>query len=197
MRKILQILIALATISMVACTKLITGLSPLDPDSPRSYIFFEPSVRESIDSKAELVEGATLPAESGTAFGVLGYYGGTSLFAAAYSSANGIAKVYRPEDSSPFQYDNLIFWHDQTTDHNFYAFYPYSNNSNNTLLTIDNNGGNPYVAYTQPTSNDAAMVDLMTAYTSTSQCNEVELTFNHRLWAMDIVITNNQTKGVN
>jgi hypothetical protein len=200
MRKLLHILIAFAAISIVACTKHIPESIPQYPDTPRSYIFFEPSVYETVESKAALVSGDKLPADAGTAFGILGYYGSTSLFASAYT--DGIAKVYRPEGSSdeqrlPFVYDNLVFWYDQTTQHHFYAFYPYSNNANGTPLTINPNSGKPYIVYTQPTSNNAAMVDLMTASKSTSQCNEVELVFDHRLWALDVVITNAQTEGLN
>lgn len=200
MRKVLYILIALAAMSIVACTKHYPEPTPQGSDRPRSYIFFEPSVHKTVDSKANLVTGEKLPADAGTAFGILGYYGSQSLFASAYTDA--IAKVYRPEGSSdaqrlPFVYDNLIFWHDQTTEHQFYAFYPYSNSSSGTPLTIIPNNGNPYIVYTQPTSNDAAMGDLMTAYSSTKQCNEVELTFDHRLWALDVVITNDQTEGLN
>ena len=191
----LHILIALAAISIAACTKHVPESSPQGPDSPRSYIFFEPSVNEPVEAKATLVEGDALPAGAGTAFGVLGYYNGISLFSSAYSSTNGIARVYRPEGSTetnklPFQYDNLIYWHHPTEDHGFYAFYPYD-------LSVVSNNGNPYVNYTQPTANDANMVDLMTAYTSTGKCASVELAFNHRLWALDIAITNAQTEGLN
>ena len=110
------------------------------------------------------------------------------LFSAAYT--NGIAQVYRPAAGTSFQYDNLIFWQAASAAHNFYAFYPYSLYGSVTSATA------PYITYTQPTANDATMVDLMTAYTSTAKCNLVELTFNHRLWALDVVITNGQTEGI-
>ena len=195
MRMRQHILIALAAMSIAACTKQTPDPSPQGPDSPRSYIFFEPSVNKSVDAKAALIEGESLPADAGTAFGVLGYYGGISLFSSAHSSYNGIARVYRPEGSTetnrlPFQYDNLIYWHHPTANHKFYAYYPYG------LSAVPNNG-HPYITYTQPTSNDANMVDLMTAYTSTPKCSLVELTFYHRLWALDVVITNAQTEGLN
>ena len=197
MRKVLYILIALAAMSIVACTKHTPEPTPQGPDTPRSYIFFEPSVHETVNSKATLVEGNKLPGAAGTAFGILGYYGSTSLFASAYT--DGIAKVYRPEGSSdeqklPFVYDNLVFWHDQDTEHHFYAFYPYSNG---TPFSVTADGGSSYINYTQPTSDNAAMVDLMTAYTHVAQCNEVGLTFHHRLWALDVFITNAQTEGLN
>ena len=199
MKKVLYIFFAFAAMSIVACTKHTPEPTPQGPDTPRSYIFFEPSVHEAVDSKATLVTGDNLPGAAGTAFGILGYYNSTSLFANEYS--NGIAKVYRPEGSTdeakkPFVYDKLVFWHDQVTKHHFYAFYPYINNSDGTAFSVTADGGSSYIDYTQPTDN-ATMVDLMTAYTDAAQCNEVGLKFYHRLWALDVVITNAQTEGLN
>ena len=188
MNRKLYIAFAAVLTMLAACTKQPIDPTPQVPDSSRSYIFFEPTVNETVESKANLVEGETLPIEANTAFGVVGYCGTKSLFS-AYE--NGIAQVYRPDAIASFQYDNLIFWQDPTAEHDFYAFYPYSINAKVTNET------DPYITYTQPTANDASMVDLMTAYTSTAKCNLVGLEFNHRLWALDVVITNTQTDGIN
>ena len=193
MRKILYIVISFATIFIVSCTKYTSYPTP--QDSQRSYIFFEPSVNDVVDSKANLVTGQVLPKEKNTALGVLGYYNGTSLFNASYSK--DVEKVYRPEDNDPFTYQNMIFWRDMSADHHFFAFYPYSNKIDGTPFTVVANNGNPYVVYSQPTANDASMVDFMTAYTSTPKCPYVDLKFFHRLWALDVAVTNAQTHGLN
>lgn len=194
MKRIHYIVLAAILTICSGCSELVIDPTPQVPDMSRSYIFFNPVVNEAIDSKAALVLGDKLPSDKDTAFGVLGYYNnGTtdvSLFGTTYSGTNGIARVYRPGNNQLFQYDNLIFWLHPTADHYFYAFYPYQ--INGVVPTISNKA----IAYTQPSANDATMVDLMTAYNQTGKKSEVELEFNHRLWALDIVIKNSQTQGI-
>ena len=197
MKNILYIPIVLLLAMITSCDKI--SQAEEGGETSGSYIFFEPEVYEVVTTK--LVEGNKLPAEEGTAFGVLGYYGSSSLFKTVYSSTNEVARVYRPAGSNsseplPFQYDNLVLWRHSTENHNFYAFYPYSIYQD-VEHNVINNVADPYIEYTQPTANDATMVDLMTAYTSTSLSDNVNLTFFHRLWALDIIIKNDQTSGVN
>lgn len=189
--------IAATTFSIAACTKQIIAPTPQVPDASRSYIFFEPDVVTSDNTKATILTGETLPTAVGTAFGVIGYHGTISLFGAPTPSNKGIAQVARSVDGV-FEYSPLAAWQG-ADNHDFYAFYPYnlnayvSHNVNNTT-----NLANPYITYSQPTANDATMVDLLTAKTSVTKAagDEVAIKFYHRLWALDVVITNGQTEGI-
>lgn len=170
----------------VACSERMIDPVTQAPGSSRSYIFFEPEVYTSVNTKAlGLVTGDKLPAAAGTAFGVLGYYNATPLF-------NGITEVKRSTASGPFNYEGLVAWQDNTTSHDFYAIYPYDDFSS--LVTTEDY---PKLSYTQP-NQTTGMIDLMTAKTSTTKTsdNNVPLTFHHRLWGLDVKIKNSMTKGL-
>ena len=188
MKHNIYITLAIALSIVTACTEHPIVQVPQVPESSRSYIFFEPEVLEVKTTKAEIVEGKELPGDAGTAFGVLGYYEGTSIFD---GYGDGIAEVYRREKNSSFQYDHLGWWLIRdaaaTTKHNFFAFYPYSIKE-----VVEPNNGNPYIRYTLPTS-EADMEDILTAYKSTARISPVQIVFQHRLWALDLEVVNSQT----
>ena len=191
MKHYIYITLAIVLSIVTACTEHPIDQGPQVPESSRSYIFFEPEVLEAKTTKAEIVEGEELPGDASTAFGVLGYYEGTSIFK---GYGDGIAEVYRREKNSSFQYDHLGWWLIRdaaaTTKHNFFAFYPYSINENNENVVPNN--GNPYINYTLPTS-EADMEDILTAYKSTARVSPVQIVFQHRLWALDLEVVNSQT----
>lgn len=184
MDKKLYILLVAALLIFSACTERHIGLDPA-PGSSNSYIFFEPKVYVPVDSKASLIEDS-LPTEEGSAFGVMGYAGTNT---ASIFADGGIARVYW--NGTVFKYDNLAIWHGNETEHTFYAYYPYS------LTSVNQNNGNPYILYTQPTS-ESAMQEVLTASASTKKTSNltVPLEFHHRLWALDVVVKNSQTTGV-
>lgn len=188
MKHYIYITLAIALSIVTACTEHPIDQGPQVPESSRSYIFFEPEVLEVKTTKAEIVEGKELPGDAGTAFGVLGYYEGTSIFD---GYGDGIAEVYRREKNSSFQYDHLGWWLIRdaaaTTKHNFFAFYPYSIKE-----VVEPNNGNPYISYTLPT-NEADMKDILTAYNAKARVSIVPLVFQHRLWALDVEVVNRQT----
>ena len=186
MKKTIYIAFVAALCMLASCTKQSIGVGPIVSGSSRSYIFFEPEVYNEVSSKAALLTEGNLPAAAGTAFGVLGYYGNTALF-------NGVTEVKRAVNAGPFDYEGLVAWQDNTTNHDFYAVYPYSLHSD-----VKPNNANPYLSYTQPTSDDD-MIDVLTAKTSTKKTsdNNVSLTFHHRLWALYVQIKNAQTEGLN
>lgn len=189
--------IAALTITLAACTKQATDPTPQAPDMSRSYIFFEPEVVTSNNTKANLITTQTLPSEEGTAFGVIGYHGTSSLFGAPTASNKGIAHVALSTDGV-FEYSPLAAWQG-ADNHDFYAFYPYSLNayvSHNVNATASS--ANPSITYTQPSANDATMIDLLTAKASATKAdgNEVTIKFYHRLWALDVKIKNSMTKGL-
>lgn len=188
MKHYIYITLAIALSIVTACTDQPIVQVPQVPESSRSYIFFEPEVLEAKTTKAEIVEGDELPGDTGTAFGVLGYYEGTSIFD---DYGDGIAEVYRREKNSSFQYDHLGWWLNRdaaaTTKHNFFAFYPYSIKE-----VVEPNNGNPYISYTLPT-NEADMKDILTAYNAKARVSIVPLVFQHRLWALDVEVVNRQT----
>ena len=188
MKHYIYITLAIALSIVTACTEHPIVQVPQVPESSRSYIFFEPEVMEVGETKATLVEGETLPAAEGTAFGVMGYYNGTSVLG---GYEDGVAKVYRNSEGGSFQYDHLGWWLNRdvnaTTKHNFFAFYPYSIYGDVSL-----NEGSPYISYTLPET-EAEMMDIMTAYTETARVLPVPLKFKHRLWALDVEVVNAQT----
>ena len=188
MKHYIYITLAIVLSIVTACTEHPIDQGPQVPESSRSYIFFEPEVMEVGATKATLVEGKTLPAAEGTAFGVMGYYNGTSVLG---GYEDGVAKVYRNSEGSSFQYDHLGWWLNRdaaaTTKHNFFAFYPYSIYGDVSL-----NEGSPYISYTLPET-EAEMMDIMTAYTETARVLPVPLEFKHRLWALDVEVVNAQT----
>ena len=190
-------LIAALTFALAACTKHTTDPTLQAPDASRSYIFFEPEVVTSENTKATIITGETLPSAVGTAFGVIGYHGTSSIFGAPTTSNKGIAQVARSTDGV-FEYSPLVAWQG-ADNHDFYAFYPHSLNAN-VSHNVNNttNLANPYITYSQPNANDATMIDLLTAKASATKAagNEVAIKFYHRLWALGIDIKNSMTKGL-
>ena len=191
MKHNIYITLAIVLTILAACTEHPIDQGPQVPDSSRTYIFFEPEVVDNKATKATFVEGDHLPAgstEAPSAFGVIGYYNGKSIFD---SYENNIAEVYRKGEKTSFQYDVLAWWRDRdadaTTEHNFFAFYPYSIKE-----VVEPNNGNPYITYTLPTS-EADMEDILTAYKSTARVSPVQIVFQHRLWALDVEVVNRQT----
>lgn len=191
MKHNIYITLAIALSIVTACTEHPIVQVPQVPESSRSYIFFEPEVVDNKATKATFVEGDHLPAgstEAPSAFGVIGYYNGKSIFD---GYENSIAEVYRKGENTSFQYDVLAWWRDRdvdaTTKHNFFAFYPYSIKE-----VVEPNNGNPYISYTLPTS-EADMEDILTAYESTARVSPVKIVFQHRLWALDVEVVNRQT----
>lgn len=189
MNRTLYIVFIVAACLLAACTKHMVNPEQSVSDASRSYIFFESKVNSSVDTKATLITSNSLPTDGNAKFGVIGYYGSTSVFA---NHANGIAQVSVGTDGI-CRYSNLAAWQnsDPAADikHNFYAFYPYNINED-----VKINGGNPYVEYMQPATEDA-MIDILTAHTSTSRVSGVGLEFHHRLSALELCIENTQTEG--
>ena len=189
MSRKLYIVTAALLLLFAACTE--RHIDPVlqVPESSHSYIFFEPEVVETVDTRASMIIGETLPHAEGSAFGVLGFAGDntTSIF------NNVVANVYWDSSNELFKYDNLAIWYGNELEHRFYAYYPYGLNS--AVAEIVPNEGDPYLTYTQPES-ESDMVDILTACTCTTKVSNVPLEFIHRLWALDIVIINNQTAGL-
>ena len=170
-----------------ACTERPVDPVSSGPEASHSYIFFEPEVIESVESRAALVVGTSLPQAEGSAFGVLGFAGSnkTSIF------GGGAAEVYWHTTDGVFKYDDLAIWHGNETVHRFYAYYPYDLNTGSSIVPND---GNPYISYTQPET-EAGMQDILTAYVSRTWKDgpAVPLGFHHRLWALDVIIENSQS----
>lgn len=190
MKKKTYILLALASFIAVTCSKPSPdGPTPIGPESSKSYIFFEAGILDVAETKVNLLTEKSLPADAGTAFGVIGYYeDGQPIF---NSYSNNIANVYRKEKNGVFQYDNLAPW--MGTQHVFYAFYPF-----NALFGSIGFGSDkvPYISYAQPTAENN-MIDILGSNLSESQSTPltpVELKFKHLLWAFNITIKNSQIK---
>lgn len=172
-----------------------------------SYIFFDAEV--GLKTRANIKIDESLPVANKTSFGVFGYRDGgvTPIFdkytADQNSPFDNVAVMYRPRRSAAFQYDNLVLW--GGGEHSFYAYYingsqydkdELSDFCSSTRSVIKSVGVSPasntaYVEYVQPTTIET-MVDIMTARTITSKCDEVMMTFVHRLFAIDVLIRNEQ-----
>ncbi len=138
-------------------------------------------------TKTAMVEGDKLPSADGTAFGVMGYVNGNIIFNNSTYHQNGIAEVKRNGagyDKS-FTYQGLVQWTDATSTHNFYAFYPYKFSN---LISVGNDQM-PYIRYAQATTTDK-MDDILTASAGLLKRPIVTLTFQHRLWALDVTVKN-------
>lgn len=166
-------------------------------NTSNSYIFFDAAVME---TKGLLLDDTGLPNAAGTDFGVFGFRPssavgqtyGDPLFT-TYTDMPSVARLYRETDNATFKYTDLELWH--PGEHDFYAFYPYDK-SIVTAAGVDANQ-KPYISYTQPQTLDG-MFDLMTAKAEnqTSSIPIVNLNFEHRLFAFDFVLKNNQTSTV-
>lgn len=160
-----------------------------------SYIFFGTDVAE---TRGNLVEGIDLPGLTGTDFGVFGFRpDGTDIFdryiGGSNSTFDSVARQYRTGYNTAFSYDILALWH--SGEHVFYAYYPYNSSKNIITAAGTDAQGRPYIAYTQP-STLQTMADVMTASAdATSADGEVKLGFRHRLFALDVVLTNCQTES--
>lgn len=164
-------------------------------NTSNSYIFFDAAVME---TKGLLLDDTGLPNAAGTDFGVFGFRPsatadkkyGDKLFTSSIDMSY-VARVYRASDGAAFSYTNLEIWH--PGEHDFYAFYPYDirivTYAGMPILV----GEKPNISYTQPQTLDG-MFDLMTAKAEnqTSSNPIVQLNFEHRLFAFDFVLKNNQ-----
>ena len=193
MRNILYIPIVILLAIMTSCDKISSAEE--GGETSGSYIFFEPEVLEGVEVKA-LFTGEEFPSDEGTAFGAIGYYSepqDDNTIKLANIFTNSIEKVYRKEAGKSFVYDKLALWKPEIN-HIFYGFYPYDDLKNSVKL----NNGEPYIEYTQPATM-ANMVDILTAKRELTQTaatnNSVDLTFTHSLWALDIIVINNQTEN--
>ena len=198
MKRIYYILVALAFIC--SCERQETH--DLEVDSPRSYIFFETKVAE---TKANLMSGTKLPIESGTAFYVFGYRpDNTSHVFDAYSKGDNspfdnAGVVYRLSRGADFKYDRLTLW--SGGNHTFHAFYDgterknkYSSFEYGVIKDLNSEQTDkPYISYVQPTEL-AQMKDVLTATATASLSGgPVILTFEHRLFALDVLLCNGQS----
>lgn len=125
------------------------------------------------------------------------------------------ALLYRSDDGEPFQYDNLALWDGGAN--SFYAYYineseflpsmsdrnkiRFIEDTHSVISDIGVNQTGVYMEYVQPTTLET-MVDVMTANTTVYRrdpvtgvvSDEVTLDFQHRLFALDIIVRNNQIR---
>ena len=131
------------------------------------------------------------------------------------STFDNTALLYRNATGEPFQYDELGLW--DGGPNSFYAYYINDIEYNPSLTDLNKrrfmkdtykvisnigiNGTGVYMEYVQPTTL-GDMADVMTANETvyrrdpvTGQVNEeVTLDFRHRLFALDIIVRNNQIR---
>ena len=188
---------------------------------PDTYIFLDAKV---VKTKATLYDEETLPNNQNTSFGVFGVRedGQTPVFdnytADENSPFDDVAVLYRPERPSgsgsnrvpsDFIYDCLALW--DSGENSFYAYYINGSEYHREFDETEFNGfctstrnvisdvgvrrtsSKVYMEYNQPNTLET-MVDVMTAKTTTTQCDVVGLDFEHRLFAIDVVVRNYQIK---
>lgn len=190
----------LPIIAIICCCDRHESLDP-EVDSPRSYIFFDTKV---VQTKASENLITALPVSTGTAFYIFGYRSdNTTHIFDAYSEGdnspfNNVGVVYRSARNSPFKYDRLVLW--GGGDHTFYAFHDGTEKENRYTSfeygaitgVSDEQAKKAYVSYVQPREL-TQMKDILTATTTASSPgSSVMLAFNHRLFALDVVLCNGQ-----
>ena len=175
MNKILVLALILTAAFTVSCEKYSQDPNP-DIDNP-SYIFFNPSVKSTVESR--VIEENKFP--DGTHIGVIGKCSNNQIFT---SYPNNIADVYKSSAAGVFVYDKLAQWQGADAQHIFYSFYPYSINPD---VSINSQDGIPYISYKQPITVNG-MVDILTATETTKKCNTVDFEFEHRLWWLNVKI---------
>ena len=195
---------------------------PVDPGTevyPGAYIFLDAKV---VNTKGNLYEKETLPIGQNTSFGVFGLRedGQTPIFTNYTADVNSpfddVAVLYRPERPSgtgpnrvpsDFIYDCLALW--DSGKNSFYAYYingseyqsKFNESEPNSFCVSTRNvisevgvrstSSKVYMEYNQPNTFEK-MVDVMTAKTTTPRCDVVDLKFEHRLFAIDVIVRNNQ-----
>ena len=186
---------------------------------PGAYIFLDAKV---VNTKGNQYEKEPLPIGQNTSFGVYGLRedGQTPIFTNYTADVNSpfddVAVLYRPERPSgtgpnrvpsDFIYDCLALW--DSGENSFYAYYingsEYHSKFNESELNsfcvstrnvisevgVRSTSSKVYMEYNQPNTFEK-MVDVMTAKTTTPRCDVVDLEFEHRLFAIDVIVRNNQ-----
>ncbi len=138
------------------------------------------------------------------------------------SPFDNVAILYRPKRPSgsgpnrvpaDFIYDHLALW--GSGENSFYAYYingseyhgeEFDDTEFDSFFTSTRNvisdvgvrrtSSKVYMEYNQPNTFEK-MVDVMTAKTTTPRCDVVDLEFEHRLFAIDVVVRNNQIEDNN
>ncbi len=170
----------LALVLLSGCAKNLDDNPNQELDQPGSYIFFDATVNETFVTKTSILTGTSLE----NPFGILGYHNSDDLF--------GITEV-SPVGDGTFSYGSTLVPWKSSEEHKFYAFHIHGIDYATSKTQVVPNNGNPYINYTQPADLNG-MYDILTAYTATKKVPLVPLTFEHRLFALDIEITNNQTQ---
>jgi len=171
-----------------------------------SYIFFDADV---VSTKGTLISGITLPSEvEKSRFGVFGYReDGSQIFNMYYGSPatgqlasafDNVAVMYRQAAGGAFYYDALTLW--TKGRHSFYAYFPYTDSPSEVLPAISvasSATSRPSLTYVQPTELDK-MTDILTAATlnklsTDADAQPVQLKFEHRLFAFDVILKNLQS----
>lgn len=171
-----------------------------------SYIFFDADV---VSTKGTLISGITLPSEvEKSRFGVFGYReDGSQIFNMYYGSPatgqlasafDNVAVMYRQAAGGAFYYDALTLW--TKGRHSFYAYFPYTDSPSEVLPAISvasSATSRPSMTYVQPTELDK-MTDILTAATlnklsTDADAQPVQLKFEHRLFAFDVILKNLQS----
>lgn len=196
-------------IFLLAFAALLAGCErhPVNPGTevyPGAYIFLDAKV---VKTKGNLYNNAKLPVAKNTSFGVYGLRqdGETPIFEKYIANDNSpfdnVAIMYLPEREGAFIYDKLALW--EGGEHSFYAYYIDGVKSTNaysatqdliTEIGVRSTSKKAYMSYVQPDTL-TKMVDVMTAKATTARCSEILLNFEHRLFAIDVVVRNKPLKN--
>lgn len=171
-----------------------------------SYIFFDPEI---MTTRGTLISGIRLPSEvEKSRFGVFGHReDGSQIFNMYYGSPatgqlasafDNVAVMYRQAAGGAFYYDALTLW--TKGRHSFFAYFPYTDSPSEVLPAISvasSATSRPSLTYVQPTELDK-MTDILTAATlnklsTDADAQPVQLKFEHRLFAFDVILKNLQS----
>lgn len=195
MKQIINIIFIVAVTVFVSCSELNTTTDITSPTD--SCISFIPYVNESVDTKATVIEGTSLEGDN---FAIIGYYQSDESYPDVftgkvpegndyYSTAKAFAS------NGKYITEPYAIWNAKAQLYRFFAYYPDD-------LGFQKGSFN----YELPTSPDD-MTDILTASKEVSiQYDEengkyfwpesVDLTFDHRLWALDFSVTNTANEEI-
>lgn len=129
--------------------------------------------------------------------------GQSTTIAGGDSPFDNVAIMYRPRYDNAFIYDLPALWAGGV--HYFYAYYindceyddkdilGFNNNTHSVIseFAVRTTSKKAYLTYIQPLTLDK-MVDVMTAKTEIEKIDLVPLNFQHRLFAIEVVVSNSQ-----
>lgn len=178
--------VSITIFAFIACSE---GDLPEENETGTAIDFGKLETRAEVNTPGDILE-----------FGVYGEMN-SQEDVASYTNIFTNERVYRPDASTSWDYDNTRYWMDGRTYH-FFAVYPYENSQNRiqnvTLQQNDIEYDGFRIAYTTPATADT---DLLTAFETVTAVapnySPVNLEFKHALSKIAVKMAKNSANEAN